>query len=90
MIDSLVGEYRLNPQVTMEVHEVAGRLFALPKGAPLAEVELFAETPDRIFSPVVDLLMETERDANGKVVRLKGRVEGRPAEIARIVEDAGE
>jgi len=90
MIEGVVGEYRLNPQVMMEVHEVDGRLFAQPKGAPLAEVELFAETPDRFFSPVVDLLVEAERDANGMVIRLKGNVNGRPSEIVRIVAGEGD
>lgn len=87
-IDLLVGEFRMSPQVTMEVFEMEGRLFARPRGAPLGEAELFHEAsvdgPQRVFSPAVDLLLEFRRERNGSVERLSGRIDGRQVEVVRI------
>jgi len=82
-IEALTGEYTLGPRISFLVHEVEGRLFALPRGAPLAEVELFADATGTIFNPAVDLALQVVRDEHGRVVALEGILDGRPARIER-------
>jgi hypothetical protein len=82
-IGGFIGAWIGARGVRIEVHSVEGRLFALPINAPLAEVELFAESPDRLFSPAVDLLLDVVRDGSGRALKLVGRVDGIEMEIVR-------
>ncbi len=86
MIESVIGEYRLNPKISFVLHEVNGRVFALPTGAPLAEVEVFAETPDRLFSPAVELLLDVHRGNDGRANSLSGRLDGNDVLAQRVEE----
>lgn len=83
MIKTLTGEYALNPQIGFLVHEVDQRLFALPKGAPLAEVELFIDDNGVIFSPAVDVSLEIQERDQDRVVALAGQMEGREIRLVR-------
>lgn len=82
LFEELQGTYALGPRIRIEVHPFGGRLFALPKGAPLAEVELFVDADGRIFSPAVDLLVESVRE-DGELVALVGRMDGRTVRIEK-------
>ncbi|HVT45984.1 MAG TPA: serine hydrolase [Thermoanaerobaculia bacterium] len=82
-IRSISGEYALGPQVTFVVHE-DGRLFALPKGVPMSEVELFRDAEGRIFSPVLDVKITVVRTDEGRIAALEGQIEGRPVRIERL------
>ncbi len=82
-IAALVGEYALNPQISFLVHAVDGRLFALPRGVLLAEVELFRDEEGVLFSPAVDLALTVERDEKGMVTAFRGQMEGRPVRMTR-------
>lgn len=84
MVTSLAGQYSLGPQVSFVVHEIAGRLFALPQGVPLAEVELFVDETGTIFSPAVDLALTPVRGEDGEIVGLEGRMDGRPVRLGRV------
>lgn len=84
MIERLRGEYSLSPQVSFVVqHTRDGRVFALPRGAPLAEVELFVDAAGTLFSPVLDVVLQPVRDERGEVVALQGRIEGRQVRLER-------
>lgn len=85
LFSALKGTYSLNPKVSIEVYEFEGRLFALPKGVPLAEVELFIDEGDVIFSPAVDLALEIARAENDEILVLHGHMDGRPVRVERVV-----
>ena len=82
-MEELVGTYSLGPKVKFSLHEFEGRLFALPDGAPLAEVELFIDSDGTIFSPAVDLALHLVRNSSGDVVGLKGIIEQRQVTLER-------
>jgi CubicO group peptidase (beta-lactamase class C family) len=86
----LVGEYTFGPRISFTVHELRGRLFALPHGAPLAEVELFVDAGGTIFSPAVDVTLTAVRGEGNEVVALEGRIEGRPARLDKRVPAAAD
>lgn len=81
---NVVGLYELAPGISFLVHTLEGRVFALPRGVPLAEVELFPTADGRIVSPAVDVRLQPFRDESGRVIRLEGTVEGRPVRLERI------
>ncbi|HVS14947.1 MAG TPA: hypothetical protein VMV46_13540 [Thermoanaerobaculia bacterium] len=82
-LETLTGEYTLTPRISFLVHELDGRLFALPRGAPLAEVELFVDAAGTIFSPAVDVVLATVAGEGGEIVALEGRLDGRPVGLER-------
>jgi len=79
----LVGEYALGLEASFLVHETDGRLFALPRGLPLAEVELFVDDAGVVFSPAVDLELTIARGEDGAVRAFTGRMLGRPVRVER-------
>ena len=81
--DRLVGEYLLSPRVSFVVHELGDRLFALPEGAPLAEVELFRDRAGTIFSPAVEVSLTPIEGESGAIVALEGTMEGRPVRLEK-------
>lgn len=83
MREALTGKYSLSPEIAFLLHEIDGRLFARPRGAPLAEVELFVDETGTIFSPAVDVELTPVRNEEGEIVALRGRIEGRPVRLER-------
>jgi CubicO group peptidase (beta-lactamase class C family) len=85
LAEALVGEYQINPRAMIKIHALEGRVFALPQGVPLAEVELFwSEAAGRLFSPAVDLSLEIVRDETGRITELAGRANGQEVRAPRI------
>ena len=64
-LDGLAGTYVVSPELSFRVHLFQDRLFVQPLGAPMAELELFALSENRFYSPVFPLRVDIERDENG-------------------------
>ena len=66
-LDSLVGTYRVSPELSFRMHLFKGRLFVKPQGAPMAEIELFASSETKLYSPVFPIEITIERKDSGEV-----------------------
>ena len=68
LVEQLVGEFRLTPEMSFTAVREGNRLFVTPAGE--SRYEVFAESPEKWFMRIVDATMEIERDTAGKVIGL--------------------
>lgn len=80
-LEPYVGEYQLNPKVTMTMTLDGDRLMTQLTGQP--KFPVFAESPTKFFLKVVDAQLEFQKDADGKVVAAILYQNGRETKAAR-------